>query len=412
MRLKIKKNTAIDIVASICILFLILSAVYPKITIIGNNAILCFASEIVWLILAYCQSKTVFSRIVSKNWYFFAFMAYVSIIPYLFGNPSIGNRYIYTFGLTFGILIFEYYYEIEKLNMLKKLLIISAPFFLYTFITTFIVARSNPWFIRAVDNQEGRDLLRQGFGGYHFVYLVTIFFSVFVFIALREKKLRLVSMIVVVVTFSFVVISNYFTAVLVCLICVFVAFANRFREHPVYFFIFLIPIIIIVVFLLSPAFQKLFLGLFSPEGRIYRSLNTSNNSLFGAFFNEFVRDRWPVNQISIDAFLKHPIFGIVVRPLANDGIYDTGYGQHSFILDTFALFGFVIGVINVAILYGVKKEFTNNAKELLYSPSVLVPLFTISLFNNITHSVAIAATIIAPLIVHEAINRRMTDEAN
>ena len=83
--------------------------------------------------------------------------------------------------------------------------------------------------------------------------------------------------------------------------------------------------------------------------------------------------------------------------------------QHSFLMDTFALFGVIIGITTVVIvLSNFKKQFFENEAVIITIP-MLIGVLIVLLGNNLTASIAIAITIIYPCIVHN-LEREYNDE--
>ena len=103
---------------------------------------------------------------------------------------------------------------------------------------------------------------------------------------------------------------------------------------------------------------------------------------------------------SIEALFAHPFFGLIgSSALGTSGEYLTGFGQHSYIFDTFALYGIVIGIIN---FFAILKPFKKDGRFLKHnaSLSIAMAIFTVSiyLFNNATASIGIVICIIYPWV--------------
>ena len=105
---------------------------------------------------------------------------------------------------------------------------------------------------------------------------------------------------------------------------------------------------------------------------------------------------------SLENFIKHPFFGVISSDeiTTNQSGFLEGFGQHSYILDTFTLYGFVIGIINIIIiLKPFKDQYGNRVKYgRPLNNAMLVCVIGIYLFNNATISTALAFGIFFPLL--------------
>ena len=141
---------------------------------------------------------------------------------------------------------------------------------------------------------------------------------------------------------------------------------------------------------------------FLPE-RISRVLITDDAGAIESIVDEFFADRFPTIKESIDAFFAHPLLGLI----GSGGIgfsenYLTGFGQHSYVFDTFALYGFVIGIINI---FAILKPFKRNGRwvKTNLALTIAMSIFTMLIYivNNATASIALAICIIYPFIRDE-----------
>ena len=398
MKNSVKSDLSIDSLALICLVFLILSSVFPLITLYGNNALLCIVFELLWLCLAFIQSKETICNVINRYWYTIPYALYIVLIPYVCGNAHIGNRYMYTLGLVFGLYIYSYYSKMDNIKIIIKAVTISVPFFAYTFFKTYQVAVTNPWVLRGAYSSSS-DVLSRGAGGYHFIYLITIIYAVLInyTISKHKIKMRIIAFLLSILIIGLIIMSNYLTALIICMISTALSLLLKLKRKPALLFTAMLCFILLFSFVSSDDIRSGFLGILTPSGRISNTLSNSNKTMLASFIDEFLRDRWPVNKISIDAYFRNPILGLVTSPIENNGVYDTAYGQHSYIFDTFALYGTLVGVVSVINLIKISKLYPDNLKEYRYI--IGVPLILICVFNNITHSIAICATLIMPSII-------------
>ena len=157
---------------------------------------------------------------------------------------------------------------------------------------------------------------------------------------------------------------------------------------------------IILVIILSDKIID-FIVTISPNGKTALRLQ-EEGSLIDNIMDEFINDRWPTLLTSVYSWLTHPIFGVVIDRETVTGVYLQNVGQHSHLLDTFSIFGTIIGILNCYILfkpfnYMLKYHNDKKTKMLIYP--VLIAYTGVLLFNNGTPSLAIMAYLILPVAI-------------
>lgn len=392
-----KRMLTIDFLGLLCIIPLIMTAMWPGFMALGNNAIICILCEVFWMFFAYVGRPKVLTDIFSKLWITIPYMLYVVIFPYLCGNSTIGNRYAHMSILIVGVYIFMYYKATDKLNIIGMAIKLSMPFFLFSLFKTASAGISNAYIIRQIDNNPTwYPYMIQGIGGYHFIYFLSML-SIFLFaigINLKGFK-KILILLSSVLCFFTIIVSNFMTAVAISLIGCFLVIVLHSQKKGVLFTIIFSLLIIFTYILFDTVLMKSFVGLFQTDGRIY-GIFAGNDSFINAFYEEFILDRWPTMLTSINSFFAHPILGLTSGVIENNGIYDISYGQHSFILDSFALYGFPIGLLTIYNLFLPNK----NIAVLRYEKSISIPIFVayllLATFNNLTPSTCVFYTIICP----------------
>ncbi|WP_146104831.1 hypothetical protein [Tenacibaculum sp. SG-28] len=117
---------------------------------------------------------------------------------------------------------------------------------------------------------------------------------------------------------------------------------------------------------------------------------------------ESISARFTAYNKSIALFGEYPIFGGIQNKLGKNNYGElNSFGQHSQIIDTFALFGFFVGIIQLFIYF--KPILNRLIKERIYvnslSLSMLISFFTISVLNNVTPSIGLAVFFIYPTLI-------------
>lgn len=390
---------------SFCMLlfgFACISSYFPPLrAIVGTYipSLICFASAILYILFSRDAGRLRLSlaAVVSA-----AFFIYLGVVTILAGNTVLFNRYFSLLLLIGGYPVFKVILA-ESTNKSRKLLFIFIVLFaLLTCIRTGYALVNDPYSSRSIKSEGAhtQDLLLNGVGGYEVVY-----FAVLAAIAIlpacfsSDIKIRIFSILIFSVFMSLVMLSNYMTALIVlvfgCLAVVVLQVRGGTQTKA------LLGISALVgIGALAMANSQSIVDLVVSMGGGGRvsSVLLGSGSLFENISTEFLVDRAPVMQKSIGALLDYPILGQVglTSVYGPDGVISQA-GQHSFILDSFAYFGFIGGLL---IVGAVLLELSDLAKT--YSVSAVLPigisLFILILFNNATTSLASAAFILFPLL--------------
>lgn len=404
-----KKFTFADGLGVMILLFLTLSAVFPLITSFGNNVIFCLACEIMWLALTYYDNRDNFSALFSKYSWWIVMLIYLFVVPRMFENITVSNRYTPFFIGVFGTMMFEYYYQNNKMHVIERTIKIAVPFYIFTLVRTIYAAIDNPWIARSIKNSGDASsavILRQGIGNYGFVYFSVLIFTLaaILFFFSKTAKKRISSLIVMILCLMLFNYTNYFTALIISIViaCItllyYIAHCVKNQEKIMALDLLVMIGILFVIFLKSDSLISVISNFIGDETtRIGRIIHSGGNSSFTSILQEFLDDRFPTLMLSIDLFTQNPFLGVSVltRGVPND------LGQHSSILDTFALHGIFIGFAFFK-MHGLpykKYDFYQNNKE--YRKPLYLALFFISFFNNLTHSLLMASTIICPYLIYK-----------
>lgn len=276
---------------------------------------------------------------------------------------------------------------------------------LCTLLTTFFALLLNPYVSRSIKSSGELtfQLYSRGIGGYSFVYYVVVCSQLVFFLFLKNKGIKkIIYLLLYVLMFCFTIKTNYFTALSLLLLGTFIMgtiflYSNSVSHK------FLLFVCLVSGFFAILNFQMIFdtIGYFFPK-RFHSILLSEygDNSLLSAIYSEFLFDRWPMMQQSLIAFFYNPLGGIM--PSGELGFKDgylTGFGQHSHILDTFALYGALIGVVNIFVLM---KPFKINGLFVKCNLTLTIPVMVVSLglylFNTATESIALAVGVFYPYV--------------
>ncbi len=185
-----------------------------------------FLAMFLWLIFAIFAHPSFFTRLSIHKFFIFIFILYTVVTPYLFGNGTIGNRYLEQSIMFIFYLIYQYNNTYGFTNSSKAIVKWSLPFIIFTSIITLKGLIKMPYLARSIKSSgEDTMLLRsQGIGGYELIYFL-VFVSIILFFILNNWKLFNLSVqkkILIIMLFILfvltVVYANYFTALLMMII--------------------------------------------------------------------------------------------------------------------------------------------------------------------------------------------------
>ena len=391
--------------ATVLTLYLTIASFLPQLYVIPGYQLSIFLVTFLWLFTTFIQHPGFY--VYNRNIGTLLIVGSTVLIPYIFNNGIIGNRY-----LAHGIMIVFYliYMYNEKYGFSKSNEIViktSFPLVVYTSVITLVALLENPYISRSIKSSgEYSDMIRaKGVGGYEFIYFLTIL-SVIIFYRTLSKnrisgsrfsskstQLSLLFLFVVTIVFS-----NYLTALMILIIAFSIIIFARNRSAIIRI-TYLFTLIILTIF-------SRWIGLFIIDVfmRVIGGGSTYNKLLFikaelinsGSVWT-IATDRIGTLNESISSFIDNILFGIVVKPIEFSGGYLVGFGQHSFIFDTLALFGMIIGSLTIFIYFWplvkqIKKSSLNRALKI----AILISATILFVFNNATISIGYALYFIYP----------------
>lgn len=381
--------------------------VFPPITTFFNSNIICILCLFGWIAFSFFNDKNYYLYQNIRNTYPLIFFFATVAIPYLFGIGIIGNRYLSLGLIPTGYFIFNYYKQKERLSDLKRISVIMAFFAAITFFITIKALIEKPYISRSIKSsgEHSENLSSQGIGGYGFIYFIVVVSIFLLYMSLKSKSkfFRCITFIGYLISVYFVLKSSYMTALLTVITASIVLILSNYSKSgtvnriKILFLTILLFVAITNIDIIINKYAD-----FLPK-RIANIVVVENgNSIYQSILDEFVNDRWPTMLSSIKTFSTYPFFGLVgsTNIQVDQSGFLTGFGQHSYILDTFALYGFVIGIVNVFIIFKPFRD--KNGNRIKYGKALnnamMVCIIGIYLFNNATPSIAFAFGILFPLL--------------
>lgn len=191
-------------------------------------------------------------------------------------------------------------------------------------------------------------------GGYGFVYSMVLLYP-FVVLAFKMKRLRLIPMVILtVMMFTTALAAEYTYAFMLLMISTMMLLLPR--DISVKRFITLIIVFAVAVFLFRTTIAMIVTALGNYLGN-----STMVDKINAIFLGKdavegFDDDRSALYMLSIESFLKNPLFGSL--PSGN-----ALTGGHSFILDNLARFGLVGGGLMIFMYRGIWRVFFRPLKD-------------------------------------------------
>ena len=398
----------IDVIICLPLLFCFISAVFPPLRVRGNNALYCLICYFVWLVFTFLQNRNWYLRSGKNSISCFFFIIYTCCIPYLFGSGVIANRYISLMLMPLGYIIYNYYKENKKLHVIKVMINIVMIFILITFFRTFFGLLDNPYLSRSIKSvgEYSKTVLSMGYGGYEFAYFITLI-SMFLFQLFLTSKSAVKKTLYIttyILSVIFVLLSNYFTAFILILLSVGILIFSKFRSKTKWV---LLIVLIILFLVLSESVLGIILDILGnhfTKGKLYYRLSEMEGAFLNSFMKDFTADRLPTLYKSLNTIYQYPLLGLITTKMdmVNISIEDYNFGQHSHILDSFALFGIAVGIWNLFICFKVfnKKYFKSRYKNLSYA--FLCSVIILLTFNNLVPACCMVITIFYPYFMDKS----------
>jgi len=389
------------------LLLLAIFSIFPPARAITNFREVWIFCVIGWYIVNLLYIPSFLFKPFFFKFSIFFFIIYTVAISYSYGHNQIGNRF---FEISEVFIFYMAFLKNRYLGRNKdsiSILKIITPFYIYTSIITIIAYRSNPYISRGTitDTVVENQALLKGVGDYAFIYFLVIIFAIFFnilfyrkyFLKFRQTLLLFLLCILFAVN---IILSNFTIAFLLLGISIFMIIIIRKFNLP---WMIIYVILIILIFIYS---KQYIVGLLDFLTNLFgEMLNASRMTELNNFISQneegnSIEARFYTYNISIEAFLQNPTFGAI----KNHNLYHefgiSGFGQHSQILDCFALFGFIIGTLQLYLFFKpfiIRMRTNNNIlKKLTFS--VLTVFILLITFNNITPSIGFAAFFIFPTL--------------
>lgn len=339
----------------------------------------------------------------------YGYIVYALVIANLSGNGVMGNRYFELFQLPMYFIAYYTYTQMGKVQACRRVIMGLIPFLIFTCISTTRACIAYPFAAReSIGGVEALARMRVGVGGYELIYFLVVAFAIclYLFWSIQSIKHKVGLGILMILFFATIVASNFMTALMLTTVSVVVrVFLSKITINKIIFATSTVLFFSIYSNFIFVAIIDMALGILGESLNADRFLELKMLLLE----NEqgvSMQARSNAYNKSFELIFKHPFFGILTKPLIRVGDGVTGFGQHSQILDTFALYGIPLGLVQVYIYF---KPLISRIKQFgggISSFAFLIALLTGVIFtmNVATPSIGFAIFFIFP-VVYDYVNQ-------
>ena len=205
-----------------------------------------------------------------------------------------------------------------------------------------------------------------------------------------------------------IIYANYFTAFLMLLASIVLLLVLNNRNILTKVFI-----LFMVLIFRKSIFEYIISSMinFLESGATVEKLVKLQAAFLGYNGNDSIfLDRASTILLSWNSFLENLLGGLIVKPIGSSGGFLVGFGQHSHFMDTFALYGLVIGILNVyIILYPFFIRFKENHMLFSLNLSMLMSVLIIFSLNNVTPSIGFVIFFMYPVFYDWVIELKKYD---
>tara|TARA_B110000211_G_scaffold72789_1_gene84491 strand:- start:3430 stop:4671 length:1242 start_codon:yes stop_codon:yes gene_type:complete len=397
-------------ILDLSIFFLGLFSFFPFIRAISFfNLLWAVLLMILVLSIFLTRKRSIILKTSRFNFCIVIYIIYTVGVSFLSGNLSIASRFIELSQIPIFYLAFEHNRKLGRnMNNLRIIKLLS-PFIILTSILTLKEYRITPFISRMIKSGaiEGKEIMASGVGGYEFIYFLVFLFSVLIFtfrsidFGKHRKKSMLIMLLLTILISYNIVLSGYTIALFLFVISILFRLLDKTINLNKLIKTISLFILLFILFYLGYNFIiDKFLVRFEGTGnasKILEIISFFNSDTLGVSSQARVN----VYLESISIFINNPFFGIIFYPLAvNHSGELIAFGQHSQIIDTFALFGISLGLLQLYIYTKpLKDRITVGLKK--YDVLAILIMFNflvITVFNNITPSIGFVVLFIYPTI--------------
>lgn len=383
-------------IQKLAVLYLVIWTISPFMEIDMIWRLLALAAAAVWFLLALLRDGAQIDRTDFFSILLAAAVAAIAFIQSGSISSILGQIAIYMFVIFF--LMYRFYSG--RWDELRGLLLIVLLLLIVYNLRSAAAVRANPQLARLLvrDDEETYIYLRRGIGGYSLIYpQVVIFPAILLWIekAFRKKLAYFVIGVIWLVSFvSYILIAGYAIAVFASLLGVVILHFYRGRRIVALIFAIILLFILSMYLLVnSSSVQSVLLQLFRGTA-IERKIQDAILSSQSGTAQGTIYDRIVAYRGSLRTIFQYPIIG---------GLWWSGGGGHSAVLDMFAKYGFLGGYVYVKMIYAVPFDYRRSHPEVMnrVCNGAFATMFFVSVLDSCTYAFTGMMLIVLPILLED-----------
>jgi hypothetical protein len=367
-----------------------------------------------WLLFTFLNNPNFFLKPNKHRRLVYLYFILTVGVAYVSGNNVIGNRYLELFLIPLFYMAYENNKQSGSNHDNLLILKFTAPFILITSFLTFQALLINPYASRSIKISQnlGKVSSSLGIGGFELIYFLVIVYTILLFFIYFNFKIKNVTItIITFLLFATIILSNFSTALFLIFIgSIIRVFFNRIYYSRIVFIITLLLIFSVFYQHIIYFFIDNLILINFGDGKNTETLLEVKNYLLDSQSGGAIIGRNETFSHSIQLILENPFLGIINNPIStNIQGQITGFGQHSLILDTFALFGIFTIVLQLYILFQpllIRLKYNNKFISGFALAILFVFLIQVTI-NNATPSIGFATFFIYPTLYDLYLKRKI-----
>lgn len=393
-RISVINRPILPVLQQMMMLYLVVWSISPPMDIDNIYRAIALVCAVGWFLLETARGL----KLERIHLYALGFLLMVVLINIIQNQGNLSNIMkpigYYMLVMAF-IMNYAYQNRWDELHMLIPVfLIILIIFNIITFRELLLDPTLARKIVRA--DEEIYPYMRRGVGGYAMIYSQVFLFPVLLaWIKNAFKYHRVFFLIGVVwtVTYIFLILNaGYSIAIVTSIISLIILlFYKKKSVVPAVIISLLLIILLVVLIAYVDPFREALLSFFDGT-KVARKVQDIYDSLHGKVVADSIQSRIDRYVASILTIFQYPIIG---------GLWFSGGGGHSAILDTFAQYGIWGGYMYVKMFYCVpvkiKKE-TESLKNLRIANAFLISLILVTLLDSLPYNMVFPVLIIAPIL--------------
>lgn len=383
-------------IQKLALFYLVIWTISPFMEVDMIWRILALAAAAIWFVFALLRNGAQIDRMD-----FFAILFAIAVAGIAFIQTESISGVISQIAIYMVVIFYLMYrFYSGRWDELRGLLLIVLLLLIVFNLRSAAAVRANPQLARLLvrDDEETYQYLRRGIGGYSLIYpQVVIFPAILLWIekAFRKKLLYFIIGAVWLVSYvSYILIAGYAIAVFASFLGVVILHFYRGRRIVALIFAIILLFIFSMYLLInSSSVQSVLLRLFRGTA-IERKIQDAILSAQSGTAQGTIYDRIKAYQGSLRTIFRYPLIG---------GLWWSGGGGHSAVLDMFAKYGVLGGYVYVKMIYVVPFDYRRSHPEVLNRAcnGAFAAMFFVSVLDSFSYAFTGMMLIVLPILLED-----------